>query len=402
MRAGALAVCLCLPPGAGAASALLISDAYSPRNAERPVRKETRYIILHTTEGALAGSLEKLRRNGEAHYLVGPDGHVYRIVHRDRVAWHAGRSMWEGRTNLDMIAIGIEVVGYHNRDLNAAQVAALRELLGQLKALYRVSDERILPHSMVAYGAPNRWHRQSHRGRKRCGMQFAQQDIRRRLGLTRQPRFDPDVRAGRLVNADPYLADILFGSAREQTQAVTHFTADDAMVISPSRSAWDIARDAYNQPGTVYIFPDGARRTGDTITNWRAMPPGTRVVLGESERDNVTEAIQVIGTHGGSAREIAGDEYNRARAIYFLADGRVRQGHELDVDALAALEPGTRMLVGYVHGGYITARRSAFDICGPKWNHETTYYRLPDGSLVPGDRMRERAIPPRTMVFFLE
>ncbi len=385
---------------AGVAGALQISDAYSPRNAERPLRQETRLIILHTTEGSLKGSLEKLRRNGEAHYLVGPDGHVYRIVHRDRVAWHAGRSMWEGTSNLDLVSIGIEIVGYHNQDITAAQSAAVRELLNQLKVLYRVPDERILPHSMVAYGAPNRWHRQSHRGRKRCGMQFARHDVRRSLGLTRQPRFDPDVRAGRLVEADPHLAGILFGSGREQTQAASQYAGDDPFLIARNRSAWDIARDAYNRPETVYIFPDGTRRTGSEITNWRAMPAGTRVVLGEALRDNAPEVIQVIGTHGESARDIAGEEAGRAQTIYFLTDGRVRQGHELDSGALAALEPGTRMLVGYTHGGYITARRSAFDVCGSKWNHESTFYRLSDGSLVSGDRMQEGAIPPRTMVFF--
>ncbi|MFO7733597.1 MAG: hypothetical protein R6X21_08100, partial [Candidatus Aminicenantes bacterium] len=33
-----------------AASALSISDRLSPLNAKRPVRPQTRYIVLHTTE----------------------------------------------------------------------------------------------------------------------------------------------------------------------------------------------------------------------------------------------------------------------------------------------------------------------------------------------------------------
>ena len=51
------------------------------------------------------------------------------------------------------------------------------------------------------------------------------------------------MKAKRLVNADPYLAKVLYGSAKEQLRAATHFQGDAALVISPTRSAWDIARD---------------------------------------------------------------------------------------------------------------------------------------------------------------
>ena len=152
------------------APALVISNAYSPLNSKRPRRASTRYIVLHTTEGALTGSLNKARRYGEAHYLVAPDGHVYRVVDQRRVAFHAGRSLWDTRTNLDTVSIGIEVVGYHNKSISSAQVQALRELVEQLQRIYSIADDAVLTHSMVAYGAPNRWHRRSHRGRKRCGM----------------------------------------------------------------------------------------------------------------------------------------------------------------------------------------------------------------------------------------
>ena len=49
-----------LPAGA----AVSISGAYfSPKSSRRPLRKSTRFIILHTTEGPARGSLEKLRAN---------------------------------------------------------------------------------------------------------------------------------------------------------------------------------------------------------------------------------------------------------------------------------------------------------------------------------------------------
>jgi hypothetical protein len=382
-------------------AAIQYKDHYSPWNKKRAPRGETRYILLHTTEGPGKGSLEKLHRYGEAHYMVDTDGVVYRLIDRRRVAMHAGRSMWEGLTGLDDYAIGIEVVGYHNRDITRAQISALRELLDHLKGLYKIPDQRIIPHSMVAYGSPNRWHRRSHRGRKRCGMQFADRSLREKLGLRQQPLSDPDVKAGRLVNADPYLALVLFGTAREQTKAAARFDGDAAMIIGPGRSAWDIARDQYQSPDTLYRFPDGKELRGNQVKNWKSMPPGTRVVLAAVPRENEEEKILEIGTESGSAGELAGDEALAATTIYFLKDGRVRQGSEMTREQVDALPAGTRILVGYVHGGYITAKRSAFDICGTKWNAPTTFYRFNDGRVLTGEQVTQGGIPPMTMVFFV-
>ena len=387
------------------AAALQVQDRLSPWNQRRPVRRRTRYIILHTTEGGTVGSLEKLRRLGEAHYLVAEDGTIYRIMDRRRVAMHAGRSMWQGTTNLDEHSIGIEVTGYHNRPITNAQIRSLRRLIADLQRQYRIPDENVLPHSMVAYGTPNRWHRRSHRGRKRCGMQFADRSLRAQLGLSRQPLFDPDVRAGRLIEADPYLANVLYRTAGapssgQQPVITAPGAGGDANVITRTRSAWDIARDQYRAPTTLYIFPDGTEKRGNEIRDWHRMPAGTRVVLRGGLSESAAEELLQIGVHGSNARELAGEERVASTTIYFLTDGRVRQGSELTEAQVDSLPEGTRMLVGYIHGGYVTARRSARDIAGAKWNHATTFYRRPDGRILSGDSLTEDAIVPMMMVFF--
>jgi len=382
------------------ATAMQISDHYSPFNSKRAMRKRTDYIILHTTEGPTKGSLNKLHRYGEANYLIGTDGHVYRIINKHRIAMHAGRSMWNGRTNLDLTSVGIEVSGYHNRDITSAQYAALRELVSQIQKIYNIPDEKVLTHSMVAYGSPNRWHKSSHRGRKRCGMLFAKHDVRKKLGLDKQPLFDPDVKAGRLVNADPYLAKILYGSAREQLKASTRFQGNDAMVISSKRSAWDIARDKYKSAETLYIFLDGKKLSGKEIKDWKAIQAGTRVILSDSQSANEPEGLTIIGKDGDTATDIAGVEVRAASTIYFLKDGRVRQGSELSEKTVKELPSGTRILVGYVHGGYITSKRCAFDICGDKWNLSSTFYRFKDGSVKSGNSVNQKSLNPQTMVFF--
>jgi hypothetical protein len=383
---------------------------YSPRNAERPRRASTQYIILHTTEAARLGSLRKVHEAGETHLFVDEAGRIYRIIEADRVALHCGRSMWNGRSNLDACSIGIEVVGYYNREITQAQYAALAGLLARLQKSYGVSDDRVLTHCMVAYGAPNRWHPRSHRGRKRCGMLFARQPVRRALGLGPAPGVDPDVAAGRLVAADPYLAQALYGGGRWQAPAMPRPGGAGGSVggggggagdiIRAGNSAWDIARDQYAAVGTTYVLPDGRRLRGSDVKNWGEIPVGTRVVLGAAPIENADEGVREIGRDGRTAQEIAGAECAARTTIYFLPDGRTRRGDEMKAAELAALGPGVKMLVGYVHGGYVTGKRSAFQICGSRWDFPSTYYRFPDGTLVAGNCVREGGIPMATMVFY--
>lgn len=382
-----------------AAAGLNILESHvSPRNRERPARRETRYIILHTTEGASGGALRKLSRNGEAHYLVDERGRIYRIVDHRRIAYHCGRSMWDGRTNLDTVSIGIEVAGYHNRDPSQGQIASLKKLIGELQRIYRIPDQRVLTHSMVAYGAPNRWHNSNHRGRKRCAMQFARWDIRRQLGLTRQPRFDPDVRAGRLADADPALSAVLYGSAREQDRATRHYAACSSNTIAPGRTAWDIARDLYNHRDTRYEFPDGRVRRGNEITNWRAIPPGTLVVVGQTGETKPGNGPLTLGKDGDSPSQIAGEAWRRPDTWYLYPDGRLVAGDQIGEAEARKMPAGTRLLVGYTLAGQVSRRDSAFDLSGHLWNARETFYLFPDNTLLTGDAVNENRIHAGTRI----
>lgn len=348
----ALATCLgLLILGLSAdAMALSLPRRYlSPRNVERPVRARTDYIVLHTTEGRARGSLQKLSANGEAHFMIDEQGRLYRIMRHDKVAFHSGRSMWNGRTGLDACSIGIEVVGTYCGSLTSAQYATLASLLQTLQQSYRVPDDRVLTHSMVAYSTPNKWYKKSHRGRKRCGMLFSNPIIRRRLGLMSQPGFDPDIRAGRLVQADPYLGSRLYGTALP--------------------------------PATV-----------------AAARPASPPPADEGDNDTVRE----VGRTPAPALAIAGDDYNKPSTFYFFPSGAIKSGNAMPLDLLQALPAGTRVLVGYSYGGRLTADRNAFAVCGRRWNFPSTFYRLPDGRIRTGNAIDDSSIPPGTMVFFQE
>ena len=409
------------------------NDYQSPHNKTRKRRTKTSFIILHTTEGAKTGALEKLRNNGECHYVVDKEGVIYRIVDRNRIAYHCGLSMWNGVTDLDRFSIGIEIVGEHNHELTAAQYTSLRYLVGDLKRIYGVSDERILTHSMVAYGTPNHWQKRVHRGRKRCGMLLADPARRAKIGVYSKPSYDPDLKAGRLANADPELTRILYGKkqtvskppAKQESASTKKPTTgnktqttgakpqaasakpqfdsgkrDADNVIGPKRSAWDIAKDLYNAPTTLYKFPDGTTKKGSDIRNWKAMPAGTIVTVGD-EDDNAVLGAEVVGRDSSSILDLVGDEA-LAKTTYYVEPGSKTylQGSSLTMEKVLAFPGGTRVFVRYKVGGPVSARRPVYDICGPRWNRPETYYLTPKGEILPGNAVKERAIPKGAWVFY--
>lgn len=315
--------------------------------------------------------------------------------------------MWNGRSNVDQFAIGIENEGYHDQPLTPRQERALAALLAQLKQRYQIPDSHILTHSMVAYGAPNRWVHHAHRGRKRCGMLMADPAVRRRLGLAPAPTHDPDVESGRLIVGDPYLFRALFEKpqdARSITQTV--YSGPESNMITPERSAWFIAREKYDEATTLYTLPGGRVVHGDQVRDWGALPTGTKVSYSDSDRD-VPVRIKEIGRDGRTAYDIAAMDYAKTTTIYFLPDGKVRTGDQMQkdyADILRHLPEHTGILVGYVYGGYVTTERSALSIAGDKWNSPSTYYRINPANaaprLVSGDDIDSSRIPPNTLIFF--
>lgn len=370
---------------------------YSPRNRERSVRKSTSLIILHTTEAPSASALHKLSDLGECNFCINEAGRVFRVIDHRREAYHAGRSMWNGRSNVDEFSVGIEVCGYHDKPITPEQYRSLAALVGELKYIYKIPDSCVLTHSQVAYGAPNKWQPRSHRGRKRCGMMFALPSVRARLNLKSRPAYDPDVKAGRLVVGDPYLAQVLYGTSRQGRQAVASVSPPHANVISKSRSAWDIARDAYNDNTTLYVYPDGTRKYGNQIANFKTLQLGTRVTV-NAPACNRSEKVQVLGING-SAQDIAGAEVLKASTVYIYPDGRYVRGAQLRPEDVLKLPYGTKVLLGYAIGGPVSSKRSAIDICGARWRSSDTYFLI-SGALVSGNQVDDNKIPSGTMIFF--
>ncbi|MFZ5729719.1 MAG: N-acetylmuramoyl-L-alanine amidase [Pseudomonadota bacterium] len=133
-----------------------IIPAPSPNFNERHVPPDL--IVLHYTGMATGqGALDRLRdpeAKVSSHYLVEEDGRIFSLVAEERRAWHAGVSFWKGETDVNGRSIGIEIVnpghdlGY--RPFPEAQIAAVIDLIADIRTRWTVTDARIIGHSDVA------------------------------------------------------------------------------------------------------------------------------------------------------------------------------------------------------------------------------------------------------------
>ena len=313
------------------ALAVEVSNRYrSPRNPERAVRASTELIVLHTTEAPARSSLNKLCDRGEAHYCVTEDGTVYAIVDRDREAFHAGRSMWNGKEDVDKFSVGIECVGYHDQPMGLVQLRAIAALVKELKTMYKLGDDRVVCHSHVAYGAPNRWQRNRHRGRKRCGMLFAMNTIRRILGLKTKPASDPDTRAKRLVVGDQYLRKVLYGGV--DTMA-SHYPKPAPVKPQVAKSPPVKAPPVKTQPAKAPLPKPQVVKTPPKQQPAKPQPApkpppvvqAKKVPRTEAELKSMGYSRRGVISPGLTAMKIAGAKWN-ADNTYYVVRGKATPG----------------------------------------------------------------------------
>jgi len=111
------------------------------------------YTGMKTAEAALQRMCDPVAQVS-AHYMVGEEGQIYRLVAEERRAWHAGVSFWKGETDINGCSIGIEIVNpgheFGYRDFPPAQIDAVIGLLDGIRERWDIPDHRILGHSDIA------------------------------------------------------------------------------------------------------------------------------------------------------------------------------------------------------------------------------------------------------------
>lgn len=111
------------------------------------------YTGMRTGEEAIA-RLRDPEAKVSSHYVVEEDGRIFRLVPEERRAWHAGVSFWKGARNINGASIGVEIVNpgheFGYRPFPEAQIAAVIDLVGDIRSRWTIDDGRIVGHSDVA------------------------------------------------------------------------------------------------------------------------------------------------------------------------------------------------------------------------------------------------------------
>jgi AmpD protein len=88
-----------------------------------------------------------------SHVVVARDGGVTQYVAFPERAWHAGKSLYQGREACNDFSVGVELEGADTLPYEPAQYGALAQIVAALCDAYpRLSPERLVGHSDIAPG----------------------------------------------------------------------------------------------------------------------------------------------------------------------------------------------------------------------------------------------------------
>ena len=123
----------------------------SPNYSSRPVGTKIDKIVLHCTEGSLAGTLAEFQktdlRKVSAHYVIDRNGDIYQMVNDADCANHC--------RGANAASIGIEHVGSETDSLAAPQAAASAALIRWLLQEYQIPPTNIFGHDFTpGYNLP--------------------------------------------------------------------------------------------------------------------------------------------------------------------------------------------------------------------------------------------------------
>mgnify|MGYP001411876642 FL=1 len=130
----------------------------SPNFDKRKKGFSIKYIVLHYTamkfkDEAIAHLCNKSNKVS-SHFLIDKLGKIYNLVDIRNRAWHAGKSYWQGKKDLNSQSIGIELdnsgynLNFENYSLK--QINSLIRLIQYLCKKYHIHRENILGHSDIA------------------------------------------------------------------------------------------------------------------------------------------------------------------------------------------------------------------------------------------------------------
>lgn len=125
---------------------------------EREEGAEIDSLIMHytgmETEAAAVERLCSPEWEVSSHYVVLESGEILHLVPEEKRAWHAGRSDWRDKTELNHSSIGIEIINkgheFGYTDFLPAQMTAIIELSKDILSRNKIPARNVIGHSDIA------------------------------------------------------------------------------------------------------------------------------------------------------------------------------------------------------------------------------------------------------------
>jgi N-acetyl-anhydromuramyl-L-alanine amidase AmpD len=142
------------PPRASAAKSFPEAKVKTPNVSAKPINPEA--VVLHHSGGSYAGGVAWIKSPASRvsyHVLVAQDGRRTVFAGPTQRTWHAGKSEWQGRRDLNSWSVGASFAGDTNREpLTDAAMASMAEYLVPLLKKYGIALNNVTDHRMVSPG----------------------------------------------------------------------------------------------------------------------------------------------------------------------------------------------------------------------------------------------------------
>jgi N-acetyl-anhydromuramyl-L-alanine amidase AmpD len=113
-------------------------------------------IVLHHSGGSYAGGVSWIKSPQSRvsyHVLVAPDGRRTVFANPEQRAWHAGRSEWRGKRDLNSWSVGASFAGdTYKEPLTDAAMVSMAEYLAPIMERYRLTLDDVTDHRTVSPG----------------------------------------------------------------------------------------------------------------------------------------------------------------------------------------------------------------------------------------------------------
>lgn len=132
----------------------------SPNFNDRTADHVSMLILHYTDTPTFQKALDIMcdpKRAVSAHYAIDEDGSIIQLVDEKNRAWHAGKSYWRSKTDINSHSIGIEIQnpghGHGYRHFPAIQMESVLNLCHDILTRHpNIPPENMLAHSDIAPG----------------------------------------------------------------------------------------------------------------------------------------------------------------------------------------------------------------------------------------------------------